>query len=1254
MAIKNNRLKEYIYQNTSSSIRGRANGVMVRDLDFSPDYGSVSAKVWGSTGNTYTITFYGIQFGLLSSSCTCPFDHGDICKHEVAVAKEIDGFVDIPAGRIEKLQAIKQAAEEKKVAKVPSVNGIEIPFVSVQHITTALLKKYTSNYVFNDLYYFNAHVQMFDRSAENIRFSVKGHSYYKDSAVVTVTKQESFLRLLCTCKSKAKTLCIHQAQVLRYVAEEMPQLFMGQEEMHLLKNKLLAEFGFSTNDKGHEDYFTFEFKKGQLQIIPKNGIVRLSKFKDFEPLRNELFNDDRALPDRMPFLRKSEKKNKLTLAIGFAFLPNGGDSYPAIVAVPLKGNLKKDGTTLVSKIEEIYPKDLVSNTDGFSKVETDIIRKALSISSGSLHGLRHEAAYKNNINHFILTQLQELLPLLDNTLVTGVNLYDRILKKDLYPMKLSMESAELSFTVEEEDDFYVLTSHISVAGKKQKLSQAKIGNNLLFVHHKDTAHLNKSMNFSKTLAAFRSRPETRIKKDDFDSYYNEFILPLSKRYDVNINHQKPKKSRKIGTDQLKKQVYLSVFEDYIMLKPALLYKAQTFAVHGHEDILETENDSTYSLERDRAFEDGFLQEIKHLHPQFEHQQEGFFYIATEDFIENTWFLDAFETLREQEIEIFGLDKLKNIKYNVNKPNINISVNSGLDWFDVSVSVSFGDQSVSLRDLKKSVVAQDRYVQLGDGSIGILPEAWLKKYAHLFRSGTLKKDRIEVSKYQLSVIDSLYEDLDLESDMVKNHLDLKQKLRSFSSIDNVKPPVGVKAVLRDYQKEGLNWLNFLDEYGFGGCLADDMGLGKTLQVITFLQHLKKTRKTKRAHLIVVPTSLIFNWSEELKKFCPGLSILNLTGGDRSRKTDNFDEHDLVITTYGTLLRDIELLKEHQFEYVILDESQAIKNPNSKRYKAVRMLRSHNRLVMTGTPIENNTFDLYAQMTFVNPGLLGTMTNFKTEYATPVDKNKDADVAQELRQLISPFLMRRTKEQVAKELPDKTEQVLYCTMGKAQRKVYDAYRNKYRDYLMGKIEEEGLGKSKMYVLEGLTKLRQICDSPQLLSEDETYTSESIKIDELMEQVLERTGDHKMLLFSQFVSMLQLIKDRLEKEGIPFEYLDGKTRNRQEKVENFQNDTTIRVFLISLKAGGTGLNLTAADYVYLVDPWWNPAVEAQAIDRCYRIGQEKKVMAYKMICKDTIEEKIVTMQASKKQLSADIIQTDESFVKSLSKESIADLFG
>lgn len=313
-------------------------------------------------------------------------------------------------------------------------------------------------------------------------------------------------------------------------------------------------------------------------------------------------------------------------------------------------------------------------------------------------------------------------------------------------------------------------------------------------------------------------------------------------------------------------------------------------------------------------------------------------------------------------------------------------------------------------------------------------------------------------------------------------------------------------------------------------------------------------------------------------------------------------------------------------------------------------------MTGTPIENNTFDLYAQMNFLNPGFLGSQKAFKENFSKPIDVDGNADRASELQRMIKPFVLRRTKEQVATELPPKVEDYLYCTMEPEQRQVYEAYRNKYRNYLLNIIEEEGVGKSKLHVLEGLMKLRQICDSPKLLSDVEDYGGESVKIKELLSHITEKTGNHKILVFSQFVRMLKLIQQELDDRDIQYEYLDGQSspKARENSVNAFQTDDSCRVFLISLKAGGTGLNLTAADYVYLVDPWWNPAVENQAIDRTHRIGQDKHIIAYRMICKDTVEEKIVNLQRKKLKIAADLIQTDDNFMKQLTKSDIEDLFG
>ena len=417
-------------------------------------------------------------------------------------------------------------------------------------------------------------------------------------------------------------------------------------------------------------------------------------------------------------------------------------------------------------------------------------------------------------------------------------------------------------------------------------------------------------------------------------------------------------------------------------------------------------------------------------------------------------------------------------------------------------------------------------------------------------------------------------------------------------------------------------------------------------------------------------------------------------------ETFRRARVILTSYGMVRSDIQHLSAFPFGYVILDESQAIKNPASQARKAVQQLQARNRIALSGTPVQNRTFDLYAQMDFLNPGMLGSAEFFREEFATPIDRNGDKEAAARLRKLVYPFILRRTKEQVARDLPDKTEMILWCEMGEQQRKIYDKYKEAYRSALLDRIAEEGMGRSSIYILEGLTKLRQICDSPALLRSEgrrggldfeegeggEGYPNESAKMEELIREIEEivavgdfsenifsdrsiaydgpsaggpvvrPAGHHKALVFSQFTSMLRLIRQALEEKGIPYLYLDGSVpaEERRRAVQQFQEEEDTRIFLISLKAGGVGLTLTAADYVYLVDPWWNPAAEQQAIDRSHRIGQEKKVFAYRMICRDSVEEKILQLQERKRSLAADLIADEAGFVKTLTREDVDYLFG
>jgi len=515
--------------------------------------------------------------------------------------------------------------------------------------------------------------------------------------------------------------------------------------------------------------------------------------------------------------------------------------------------------------------------------------------------------------------------------------------------------------------------------------------------------------------------------------------------------------------------------------------------------------------------------------------------------------------------------------------------------------------------------------------------------------------MKLSKFQFSVIEDLYNQRDEEELFIK--LEEKyERLKGFEGIKKVELPQHLQPILRPYQESGFQWLNYLREVQWGGILADDMGLGKTVQALAFLNHLKEENKQLKA-LVVCPTTLMFNWQNEVKKFTPTLNVYVHHGGTRDHENIIKKENEIIITTYGTLRSDIKEFVDVEFDYVVLDESQAIKNPNSKVTKAACVLNAKNRLCLSGTPLQNNTFDVFAQMNFLNPGMLGSVEFFKNEFAVPIDKFGEKEQKEHLRKLLFPFILRRTKEQVAKDLPDKQEMVLFCEMAEDQRKIYDAYRNDYRDRIMGVVQEQGIQKSQLTILQGLMKLRQICDSPAIMKEQdgEKYPNVSVKLEEIGREITENISNHKALVFSQFLGMLALIKAKLKELGVDYEYFDGSTTapDREKAINRFQNDDNCRVFLISLKAGGVGLNLTAADYVYIVDPWWNPAVEQQAIDRTHRIGQTKNIFAYRMICTDTVEDKILKLQERKRALAKDLITDDEGFVKSLTKEDVEYLF-
>ena len=591
------------------------------------------------------------------------------------------------------------------------------------------------------------------------------------------------------------------------------------------------------------------------------------------------------------------------------------------------------------------------------------------------------------------------------------------------------------------------------------------------------------------------------------------------------------------------------------------------------------------------------------------------------------------------------------KYLLGSSKIDLEIKEKNDWFDIEAIVQFGNFRIPFIQLRNHILNKRREFVLPNGEIAIIPEKWFSQYANLL-SFTEGSTSLQLKKHHVGLIHDF-----ANSELATVTMDRKlQKLSDFAEIDTMSPPVNFVGELRPYQKAGYDWFHFLQKYNFGGCLADDMGLGKTIQTLALLQKEKEVHGLTGMHptsLIVMPTSLIYNWINEAKKFTPQLRIHVHTGTLRIKDSSIFSGFDVVITTYGITRVDTDLLHETYFHYVILDESQNIKNPTSKSFKAVKQLRSKYKLILSGTPVENTVNDLWTQMSFINPGLLGSQNFFYKDFVEPIEKKKDDEKAQRLQVLIKPFVMRRTKEQVATELPQKTENLFYCKMTESQSEFYEKTKSEYRNEILKSIENGSYHKSPIQVLQGLTRLRQIANHPVMV--DSSYEGDSGKFEDVihkLQSVVE--GGHKVLVFSQFVKQLSIYKNHFDTHHIPYSYLDGATLDRGNVVEDFKNDSLKKIFLISIKAGGVGLNLTEADYVFILDPWWNPAVEQQAIDRTHRIGQTKNVFIYKFIAKDTVEEKILALQNRKLRVAQSLITTEESFFKSLTDGDIKEILG
>ena len=604
--------------------------------------------------------------------------------------------------------------------------------------------------------------------------------------------------------------------------------------------------------------------------------------------------------------------------------------------------------------------------------------------------------------------------------------------------------------------------------------------------------------------------------------------------------------------------------------------------------------------------------------------------------------------------------------------LDMRINHDKDWFDIYANVKFGQFSIPFIRLRKYILNQIREFKLPDGEIAILPEEWFAKYHNIFSFGKIGEQSIRLQNFHFTLIAGI-------ADEPESSIQDKLNALTNKTIQSQEIPDGLCAELRNYQKDGYNWMVHLFKNGLGGCLADDMGLGKTVQALTLLLKLKRkdtsspiynhqesgqlalftpdqstTEPLQPASLIVLPVSLVHNWEKEIKKFAPSLRAHVYTGARRREKSslnDIISNFDIILTTYGTVRNDIEELSQYEFFFLILDESQYIKNAESKTYQTITGISSKHRIVLTGTPIENSLSDLWAQMNFLNPGLLGSRNYFKQEFIVPIERDQATDASEKLQKLIHPFMLRRTKEQVAKDLPSLTEETIVVEMTPEQAEYYETEKSAVRNLLLNNIQDVGLKKSTFFVLQALTKLRQIAIHPKLIDSEVDY--ESGKFNDILAMLRILVAEnHKILVFSSFVKHLKLLAAEFTKEQWNYSLLTGRTTDRKQVIEEFQEDPEKKIFLISLKAGGVGLNLTAADYIFITDPWWNPAAEMQAISRAHRIGQDKKVFVYRFISENSIEEKIHKLQEKKSKLANEFVNSNDPF-KDISKDEVLELF-
>jgi SNF2-related domain/Bacterial SNF2 helicase associated len=1022
-------LIKYVYTNGTDEVIRRGKKIhaigYVELIEYDELFETVTFRIKDDSYSTYYKVFVQKfrDAKTLSVRCSCPYNLGDICRHEAAALIQLQELLDRNMLKAEKIRY----DQSHTVIKMKSIDLKTVRLLCSREVYDEAGKFLQSK---------KASIILAADETVKANVELDGINY----PVVIRKNEERNFDTSSTFPDTDHPLCLPKVILfLQLLQAHGSYYFDTIRNWDKEKNKLLEAYGYSLSDD-LSGKFEFSYKDGKpfLRVldltIKRVNPAALSRPKP--EIENEVAEE----------VLETEQKMGSVQRLGVVFNFNH-DSYPGFLLDAITGESNEQQTAFIGKVEKLELAKFV-NTEKFNEPDRQLVLSLRKTQDSEVNKyLNRNSPFSGMWENIIHTEGEELpddtkaliieylhpryrklfSELSENPFIFFLNGHKPFKTANLQTVNLSPDPVSPSFKVSSNKNNIEIRAFTRITGQSVDLTQNKCNSQVILFFNNCLYLWDKPEDIA-IISKFNDGRMT-IPKADWPEQLRNFIIPLQKEYHVEFEQEL---IREVKSGDPERKILLQEKGDYMLFQPVFSYKGFETTSIGKDQLVVPDGDKVLLIQRNKEKETAFINQLQSLHSQFiQPQGSSGLALRGTDVLKNNWFFLFMDAMQEMKVSVHGFEALKNFRFNTSRPQTKIHISSSTDWFDARVDIIFGDQKVTIADVKKALANKQQFVPLNDGSLGVLPDEWVKRYALLFRVGEGKSNELRLSRYHLSVIDELYENRNEEELII--HLEKKyEQLKEFRKIREIDPPAHLAQILRPYQVHGFHWLNYLHEVNWGGILADDMGLGKTIQALSFLHHYKTQYGHLRA-LVVCPTTLIFNWENEIKKFSPELTYRIHHGGERLRNKEALNDFEVIITTYGTLRSDIKLLMDMPLDYVVLDESQAIKNPGSKVTKAACLLRAKHRLCMSGTPLQNNTFDIFAQMNFLNPGMLGSIEFFRQEFAIPIDKFGEPDRKDHLRKLLYPFILRRTKEQVARDLPEKTETILFCEMEDEQRKV-----------------------------------------------------------------------------------------------------------------------------------------------------------------------------------------------------------------------------